>query len=434
MKSKKLPDWLPIFLAALALAVIFLALTRRAYVGFFQDDEFDTLSWAISLPMKEYFIGLINPFLDKYNFRPVGHLYFGLMSRAFGLSYPAWAASLFVIHFLNAGLLFVLLRRFEIPRWWALAGAAFFLLSATAFDAYWKPMYAFDLLCMTLSVTSVILYSYRRWVLSFVAFWLAYKSKELAVMLPAVLVVYEYWFGRRKFLVLVPFLAVSLSFGLQALLTNRGQDDDYTFRFGIDSLRRTIPFYANRFLPYPLGGLPLLAVLVVRDRRVWFGLAAMMLLMVPLLFLPGRLFEAYTYLPLACAMVAICAAGSRLNPAWAWLALAIWMPFNARQLRVERDAKMLRDREVRAYFNAAQTWAAQHPAINTLVFDMAPAGFHDWGVAGIWNLVHHTGGLPALYSRSVEGEKALAEERVAFGSWNGARAELSITLRDDAHE
>jgi len=26
-----------------------------------------------------------------------------------------------------------------------------------------------------------------------VAYWLAYKSKELAVMLPAILAIYEYW-------------------------------------------------------------------------------------------------------------------------------------------------------------------------------------------------------------------------------------------------
>jgi len=97
-----------------------------------------------------------------------------------------------------------------------MAAAAFFTLSATALDAYWKPMYVFDLLCTTFSLASILLYAWRRRVLSFIAFWLAYKAKELAVMLPAVLVAYEYWFGERRFKVLIPFLLASLSFGIQA--------------------------------------------------------------------------------------------------------------------------------------------------------------------------------------------------------------------------
>ena len=57
-------------------------------------------------------------------------------------------------------------------------------LSAGAMDAYWKPMYVFDLFCTTFCLASILLYAHGRWILSFIAFWLAYKSKELAVMLP----------------------------------------------------------------------------------------------------------------------------------------------------------------------------------------------------------------------------------------------------------
>ncbi len=37
----------------------------------------------------------------------------------------------------------------------------------------------------------------------------AYKAKELAVMLPVVLLAYEYWFGKRRFAVLIPFFCVA---------------------------------------------------------------------------------------------------------------------------------------------------------------------------------------------------------------------------------
>ena len=75
--------------------------------------------------------------------------------------------------------------------------------------------------------------------LSFALFWLAYKSKEPAVMLPAVLACYEWWLGERRWKRLVPFLLVSLSFGLQGLLLNPSQDHDYAFRFGLPALWRS---------------------------------------------------------------------------------------------------------------------------------------------------------------------------------------------------
>ena len=57
-------------------------------------------------------------------------------------------------------------------------------------------------------------------------------------MLPAVLACYEWWLGERRWKRLVPFLLVSLSFGLQGLLLNPSQDHDYAFRFGLPALWR----------------------------------------------------------------------------------------------------------------------------------------------------------------------------------------------------
>ena len=51
----------------------------------------------------------------------------------------------------------------------------------------------------------------------------------------------------------------------------------------------------NFLSPAFLIALPLL----IRDRRLWFGAAMLFLFFVPLLFLPGRLYAAYCYLPLA---------------------------------------------------------------------------------------------------------------------------------------
>lgn len=422
-------------LAGIAIAAAFIGLNHTAYDGFFQDDELDNLRWMPALPALKFLGGLLSPAYQTDNFRPVGHLYFALMGRTFGLDFPPYVTPIFVIHLLNGSLLWLLMRKLGVRQWCAMAAVAFFALSATAFDAYWKPMYVFDLLCATFSLTSVLLYAHRRWVLSFIAFWLAYKAKELAVMLPAVLAAYEYWFGERKFRVLIPFALASLSFGIQGIVMNPNKDNDYTFRFTPGALRHTLPFYARRLLMFPLSGFLLFALALIRDRRIWFGLASMSLFLVPLIFLPGRLYEAYAYLPLACAVIAVAAFASRWNPIWIWIALAIWMPFNFRQLSQERRAKLDLDDQVFSFVDTLGKFAGQNPDIVTFVYDGVPPGFHDWGVAGAWNVVHYRIessariDLPALFSGWPEGGKALAQQTVAYGSWDYQRRQLTISLR-----
>jgi hypothetical protein len=423
--------------AGLAIAAAFIALNYRAYDGFFQDDELANLNWAPLLPLPYYLAALVKPFFAVDNFRPPGHLYFALMGRAFGLDFPPWITPLFAIHLMNAVLLFGLLRKLAIERWCALAGVAFFTLSATAMDAYWKPMYCFDLLCTTFSLASILLWAYRRCVLSFIAFWLAYKSKELAVMLPAVLVAYEYWLGERRFVPLIPFLIASLSFGLQGILLNPNKNNDYTFRLTMHALEKTIPFYARRFLLIPFSGLALFALALVRDRRVWFGLTATLCFVFVLLFLPGRVFEAYAYLPLTGAVIAVTAAASRrVNPAWLWLALALWMPLNIRQLHREQTAKLANDDDAYAFVDSLQSWAEQNPRIVTLVYNGLPNGFHNWGVTGAWDLAHHTLGL-RTYSRSApeparvrEAARVMEIETVALATWDGKSKVLSIQIHN----
>jgi hypothetical protein len=419
---------LPPVLAAVAIALLFIGLNHSAYDGFFSDDDLDNIKWAPSRPARTFINGLIEPRFEIDNFRPVGHLYFAVMGNKFGLDFPPWVTPVFAIHLLNALLLYLLMRRLEIEQWHAIAAVAFFTLSVTAADAYWKPMYVFDLLCTAFSLASILLYSYRRWALSFIAFWLAYKAKELAVMLPAVLAAYEYWFGERKFKVLISFFLASLNFGIQGVVLNPNKNNDYSLRFTFDALRHTLPFYSKRFLMFPLSGLLLLALAFARDRRIWFGLAAMCVLMVPLLVLPGRLFEAYAYLPLAFGAIAIASAVSRWNPAWVWLAFAIWMPFNLKQLRHERRAMLDSDDRIFAYVDTIGKWVEQNPDINAFVYDGVPPGFHDWGVTGAWNIAHKQIELPAFYFNWPESKKTLGEQTVAYGTWDPRRGRLSIVI------
>ena len=418
---------------AAALALVFLALNYQAFDSYFQDDEFDNMAWTSVNAPAEYGAGLLSPRYSTANFRPVGHLYFRVMTRLAGLNFASWVPSLFLIHLLNGVLLFLLLRRLGTGEWGVWLGTAFFVLSGAAMDAYWKPMYVFDLLCTTLCLASVLFYSQRRWILSFVAFWLAYKSKELAVMLPAVLVAYEYWLGERKFLRLVPFLVVSLSFGTQGLLLNPNKDNDYTFRFSLAALKVTLPWYANRFMGFRGSGLLLLPLLLVRDRRVWFGLAAMTIIVSLLSFLPGRTFEAYAYLPLAFASIALAAGASR-SPRVACAVFLLWFGHNMNVVRGEQREALATANQIAAFAQPVMRMARLHPQIHTLIFDGLPATFHHWGATGAWNIGHGTLGYRALYIATPEAIEAMAKETIALAKWDAQRPQTLLLIREpDQH-
>ena len=325
----------------LAMALLFFIANRSAYRGYFGGDELDSLSWTPRIPIAEFAEDLVNPVYNARNFRPVGHLYFRIMSHAYGLDFPKYLLPLHLLHLFNIWLLWMVLRNLGASPFAASAGGLFFAFHMAVFDVYWKPMYAFDLFCCAFCLLSFLFWIKRRWVLSFLAFWLAYKSKELAVMLPAVLACYELWFGKRQWRPLIPFFLVSLSFGLQGIFRNPNQDNDYTFRFTPAALAAGAKFYAAELFGIPFAGFALLALpFVRRDRRAWLGVAATVLFLVPLVFLPGRLFSAYWYVPLIGVAMALSSLADARYGFLAAVFLAAWLPWNYVDLRDYRSEKV----------------------------------------------------------------------------------------------
>lgn len=414
----------------LAMALLFLVANRGAYEGYFQDDEFDNLSFAPRLAPAVWLETLLTPRFIPGNFRPAGHAYFAVMGRIFGLDFPSWVWPLHLIHFLNVWLVWILLRRLGGTAWSAGAGALLFAFHMAAFDVYWKPMYVFDLLCATFSLACLLFWINGRWVLSLAAFWLAYKSKELAVMLPAVLACYEYWLGGRRWKRLAPFFLVSISFGIQALLATRHVDTEYAFRFSPSALAQTVPYYAGRMALFPYGGLLLLALpLFFRDRRAWFGIAAMLLFFFPLAFLPGRLFSAYCYVPLIGAAVAASAVAERRRAAVALFFLA-WIPFNYAHLRRNRRQALAIADENRRYTATLADYARTSPEMRRFIYDGHPANFHPWGIRGALKWFYGAGDLRLAAAEAPEAREMLRDAvPLAILSWNRAGATLSIATR-----
>jgi hypothetical protein len=413
----------------LGMAILFLLANRGSYKGYFQDDELNNLSWTRDIPALEFGKAALSPKFFPNNFRPVGHFYFREMSLLYGLDFPKYLPILHLAHFLNAWMVWMLARRLGLPPLASSMGALFFAFHMAAFDIYWKPMYVFDLLCATFCLASLLLYIGRRYILSFCAFWLAYKSKELAVMLPVVLAGYEFWLAKpRRWTPLIPFFVVSFSFGVQSILLNQNIDNDYTFRFTPAALRTTLSFYSSSLLLEPYAGLALIPLpFLSRDRRVWFGAAMLWLFLAPLLFLPGRLFAAYCYLPLAglAVMASAAAAMPRLTAVIACLCV-LWIPFNVAQLKKNRRATLAADDEVRAYVSALVDYARVSSSTRTFVFDGLPAGYHSWGTEGVLRLLYGYPN-PALYHvGDKEAAAALKMDDVALLAWDPVERRLAV--------
>jgi hypothetical protein len=405
----------------LAFAALFLALNQGAYRGYFQDDEIDNLSWAPFLSPLDFAKGVLTPLLFPNNFRPVAHYYFHAVEEVAGLNFPVYVAVLQAFHILNVWLLWMIIRKLGAPPIAAAAACCFFGLHMALFDNFWKPMYIFDVLCATFCLTSLLLWEHNRWILSLIAFWLAYKCKELAVMLPLVLLLSQ----PRRWKQLIPFFAISLNFGLQGLLRTSNQSNDYTFHLTLDALRKTLPFYAGRvfLLPYLGFVLPAFALLV-RNRRVWFGLAMMLIFFAPLLFLPGRIFSAYCYLPFTGLAIAL----SGVSAAPLVLGLALWMPMNLRELRVRQRETLARDADIRTWMAAARDFADSHEKVDAFVYSGAPADFHAWGVEGALKYFYSRPDLVVRWSEDPQARELLATKRVGFIQWDAARQRADIRV------
>jgi hypothetical protein len=415
---------LPLFLLFSAL---FLLANGLAYSGYFQDDEIDNLSWTPYLTSVDYLKGVVTPLSYANNFRPVGHFYFRAVEGLAGLHFPAYVAVIQAVHLFNVWLLWLVVRRLGASVAAAMAACLFFGVHMALFDNFWKPMYVFDVLCAGFSLAALYGWMRGRWVLSFLAFWLAYKSKELAVMLPVLLACYELWFGKRRWKPLVPFFLVSLSFGLQSMLLNTNRNSDYTFRFTYAALAQTLPFYAGRLFLVPYLGLavPLLAVFA-RNRRTWFGLAAMALFFFPMLFLPGRVFSAYCYLPLTGLAIALTGLAETASPAAVAAFVLLLMPLDYRELRRRSRETLARDEEVRVWMDGVGRFAAANPGVDAFVYSGAPREFHPWGVEGALKYLYKRGNLVIRSISESDSDEVRANHHAAVLRWDPWHKRLDI--------
>ena len=373
----------------LAAAVLFFFANRGAYKGFFSDDDLDNLTWPTFVSNSVYLQGLATLKFDGKNFRPIGDLYYRYLFRASHLNFPPYVAALQLIHALNVILLFLILRHLNLSRIAAVAGTLFYSFHAAVLEIYWKPMYVFDLLCATFCLLAFLLYVRGRWILGFLAFWLAFKSKEIALMLPVVLLAWEWLFGKREWKRLIPYLAISMVVGAQVLWLNKNIDpaNPYALHFGPEMLWRSTAFYSSQIFFSAFAGLALLLLPIwIHDRVLYLGLISMAATIAPLLAMNQRLDSAYWYVPMIGIALVIASIAAR-TPRWAIaLLFAIWLSLNFAILREKRRAILAEADRDRVLLASVREYARRIPPVHAIVFENMPDQIQWFGVHGAISL------------------------------------------------
>jgi hypothetical protein len=371
-----------IVVAFLALTALFLAANRGAYRSYFSNDDLDTISWTRLISAKDVAQGVVWPFLYSNNFRPTGHGLYAVLARTAELNFAPYITAIHVIHLAAVVAIWLLLRALGFSAISSSAGALVFAFAAATYEIYWKPMFLFDLLCGFFCALALLAWVRDRWIVALVLFWLAFKSKEIAIMLPVAFAAYDYFSGRGRWKRLVLFFAVSAVMIVQALLTNNARDDTYRFHFTPAALWTTFRFYSSRLFLVPYLGFALIVVAVIaRDRRTWMGVAIFLAFLLPMLFLPGRMFGAYLYVPL----IGLSITAASLVRSWIGVVAfgAIWLSWNYVQLLHERRAAITEGNTNRTIVSTVVNFNAARPLPKAFVYTGDVRNQHHWGIQGL---------------------------------------------------
>ena len=407
----------------LLLAMLFWLANRDAHRGYFSGDDLATLTWAPGGNSVEWLQRLATPALNTSNFRPVGAFFYKWIGMKYWLHFRPYSIALQWLHIINAGLIVIWLRRLQLPLPASLASCCWFTFSALLLPAFWKPMYVYDVLCCLFCLLTLLLYERGHWIPGLVAMWIAYRAKEVAVMLPMALAAYEFWLGQRRWRRLVPYFLISLNFGLQALLY-KTPENAYSLHFTPATFWTTATFYAAALWSGPAVLLLVLAApQAMGDRRLWWGLLSALCLLIPMLALPGRLFAVYWYIPMI-GLTAAAAALAAQAPRWTLaVGLAVWMAINYADVRERGQALLKEEWEARQYAQDVENYARQKPQRTFIFYDRTPDGIKSWGLESLVQM-NWKGKLPKVQPAGEH--QTDIEPGAGLLRWNSERHVLEI--------
>jgi hypothetical protein len=143
-----------------------------------------------------------------------------------------------------------------------------------------------------------------------------------------------------------------------------------------------------------------------------------------LLFLPGRLFSVYLYVPLIVLAPGIAAIASRVRPRALAVGLALLLGIDFQVLRTKRKAELAMAHEARAYMD--QLRAAKAQLAPTAYFENVPLGYRLHGITGALRLVLRNPDARVLNPENEVDRRAATQRPLPTLSWFAPTKTLSI--------
>jgi hypothetical protein len=417
MKSERPAIRAGLLAAIMAIAVIANIDSRKSY---FENDDFGTLNWARVTPFREYVADIPCLVYPCQHGRPVGYMFYRTLWPLAKLKYTRWALAMLAIGLINVALLWRLLTVLEFDAIASALGCLVFVAARALFDAWWKPMFIYDVLSTTFALVMLLAYIHRRWVVGFIALWLAMRTKEIGLMLPAVLLCYEFTLGRRNWKRLIPFFIPALIYGISGLRLNQHlPHSPYTMTWAPAALWISISFYASNLFGLPYAGLLLaLALIVTRDKRLQFALGAIVFEIGMYLLLPHRMLDVYLYLAMTSVAIAVATLAMYHRRTVALLAI-IWAAWQVTLIR-KHAAVTIVDADDRRAFTTALHVVPRAPVY---AYQDAPASFGYYGGEYAIRVITNT---PSVYR--LEDESLPVDRPLPLLTWDWRRRELDRSV------
>jgi hypothetical protein len=429
-------------LAALAIGGIFMAFAGDGIRAYFTPDDMMNLyvSWSAT------------PAELLRNDRPLGALAYRALFALFGLNPLPYRIVCFALLLANLGLLYRFCLRLSRSREAAALACLLGAYHAHLADLYYSTGTIYDLLCCLFFLLTFNFYlriretgypSWRQTAGLLALYGCALASKEMAVLLPLYLILYEWIFHRPAWRRIIQIPLIWIAIPLTALYAARkvagphamAANPDYAPHISLrvflaawkwylrDLFYGVVAFNAAKLVLLWL----LLAVLaaIVRRRDVWFAWCVLMLGVLPFIFItPRGFFVMYLVLPgwyLFAASVLVWLV-SQL-PRWAdWIAvrpeqLALFVVVVLLLVPRHRAEKPLGNewvagshQQVRAVLGQLEERFPTMPPGSKVLFLSDPYDADDWILTSMFRLEYHDRNLrvdrvkanPSLASRTAD--------------------------------
>jgi len=300
-------------LVAVFIAGVFIFCTWFSLGTRLSEDDIMNLNFAWLPSWQSLAFALVVPFTHFY--RPAGSLLYRLIFDLFGVNFLPFRIAIMLLMLANIYLVYCLAQRLSQSREVGAMSALLYSFHGRLIDLYRNTGTLFDVLCATLSLSTLLWYVAVRqqgrtihgwdWLKFLVLFITALNAKEMAGAIPILLLVYELiWFRRLTVKTAAPALVAGVLTALAAygrtsfgsvLYGNPGYAMTFTFGHFTSHWGELLNAMLYRNEPglaaWAVGSIFLLLfaiALIGRRKDLWFSLAFALLGPLPVIFIPWR--------------------------------------------------------------------------------------------------------------------------------------------------